>query len=131
MAVWHHVSRPWQDYPKLGGRFISEFGMSSLPHIKTVESYLVDSPPSERHPHSRTVDHHNKEIQQESKMATYLIENFKYSFDREEDIYISQPSQAEAMTCSMRAWRREWKGLGKEYCGGSLIWQVSNILRTL
>jgi beta-mannosidase len=77
------------------------------------------------------VDHHNKEIQQESKMATYLIENFKYSFDREEDIYISQPSQAEAMTCSMRAWRREWKGLGKEYCGGSLIWQVSNILRTL
>jgi len=53
-----------------------EFGISSLPHIKTIESHLIDSPQSEIHPHSHTVDHHNKEMQHEHKMATYLIENF-------------------------------------------------------
>lgn len=118
------MSRPWQEYPKLGSRFISEFGISSLPHLATIESFLVDSPPSERHPNSRTIDHHNKELQHERKMATYLVENFKYRFGLEEYIYITQLNQAEAMTCAMRAWRREWKGTGKEYCGGSLIWQV-------
>ncbi|TVY35987.1 Beta-mannosidase B [Lachnellula subtilissima] len=123
--LWHHISRPWQEYPKLGSRFVSEFGITSLPHVKTIESYLVDSPASERHPHSRTVDHHNKELQHERKLATYLIENFKYGFGLEEYIYISQLNQAEAMTCAMRAWRREWKGPGREYCGGALIWQFN------
>ncbi|RFU33987.1 hypothetical protein B7463_g2352, partial [Scytalidium lignicola] len=123
--VWHHISRPWQEYPKLGSRFVSEFGVSSLPPLETIESYLVDSPPSERHPNSCTIDHHNKEIQHERKMATYLVENFKYGFGLEEYIYISQLSQAEAMTCALRAWRREWKGKGKEYCGGNLIWQFN------
>ncbi|KFY19357.1 hypothetical protein V491_04482 [Pseudogymnoascus sp. VKM F-3775] len=123
--VWHHVSRPWQEYPKLGSRFISEFGISSLPHLDTIESFLIDSPPSERHPNSRTIDHHNKELQHERKMATYLVENFKYGFGLEEYIYITQLNQAEAMTCALRAWRREWKGTGKEYCGGSLIWQFN------
>ncbi|TVY39358.1 Beta-mannosidase B [Lachnellula occidentalis] len=122
--VWHQT-RPWQEYPILGSRFISEFGMTSLPHVKTIESYLVDSPLSERHPHSRTVDHHNKELQHERKLATYLIENFKYGFGLEEYIYITQLNQAEAMTLAMRAWRREWKGPGREYCGGALIWQFN------
>jgi beta-mannosidase len=63
-------------------------------------------------------------MQHERKMATYLIEKFKFGFGLEEYIYISQLNQAEAMTCAMRAWSRQWKGLGREYCGGSLIWQV-------
>jgi beta-mannosidase len=71
------------------------------------------------------VDHHNKEMQHERKIATYLIENFKLGFGLEEYIYISQLNQAEAMSCALRAWRREWKGEGREYCGGALIWQVS------
>lgn len=125
LTVWHVFARPWQDYPKLGSRFISEFGIGSLPAIETIESYLVGLPRTERHPHSRTIDHHNKERQHERKLTTYLIENFKFSYNLEEYIYISQLNQAEAMTCALRSWRRGWKGPGKEYCGGSLIWQVS------
>jgi beta-mannosidase len=123
-TVWHRNALPWQEYPKLGSRFISEFGMSSFPAIETIESYLVGLPATERHPHSRTVDHHNKENQHERKLATYLTENFKFTYDLEEFIYISQLNQAEAMTCALRSWRRGWKGPGREYCGGSLIWQV-------
>jgi hypothetical protein len=128
VLVWHASSKPYQDYPKLGSRFISEFGISSLPHVKTIESYLRESSLSERHPHSRTVDSHNKETLHERKLATYLVENFRYNYGLEEYIYISQLLQAEAMTCAMRTWRREWKGPGREYCGGSLIWQVSHPL---
>jgi beta-mannosidase len=61
-------------------------------------------------------------------MATYLVENFKYSFELEAYIYITQLNQSEAMTCALRAWRRDWKGVGKENCGGSLIWQVCTML---
>lgn len=70
-------------------------------------------------------------MQHERKLATYLIENFKYGFGLEEYIYISQLNQAEAMSCALRAWRREWKGEGREYCGGSLIWQVSILDSTI
>jgi beta-mannosidase len=118
---------PWQEYPRLGSRFISEFGIGSLPHVKTIESYLVGLPASERHPHSRTVDDHNKEYNHERKLAAYLIENFKFGYDLEEYVYISQLNQAEAMSCALRAWRRGWKGPGKEYCGGNLIWQVCRV----
>ena len=45
VLVWHASSKPYQDYPKLGSRFISEFGISSLPHIKTTESYLIGFSP--------------------------------------------------------------------------------------
>ncbi|KAJ5126489.1 hypothetical protein N7448_007268 [Penicillium atrosanguineum] len=123
--VWHYLL-PWQKYPELKSRFISEFGMASLPHIKTIDSYLIDSPAFERHPHSRTVDEHNKEHQHERKLATYLVENFRYTYDLEEYIYISQLNQAEALTCALRSWRREWQGEGKEYCGGALIWQLNS-----
>ncbi|KAJ5554600.1 hypothetical protein N7513_004559 [Penicillium frequentans] len=123
--VWHYLL-PWQKYPELKSRFISEFGMASLPHLKTIESYLIGSPASERHPHSRTVDEHNKEHQHERKIATYLVENFKYTYDLEDYIYITQLNQAEAMTCALRSWRREWQGEGKEYCGGALIWQFNS-----
>ncbi|KAJ5919123.1 hypothetical protein N7466_010066 [Penicillium verhagenii] len=123
--VWHYLL-PWQKYPQLKSRFISEFGMASLPHIKTIDSYLVESPASERHPHSRTVDEHNKEHQHERKIATYLVENFKYTYDLEDYIYVTQLNQAEAMTCALRSWRREWQGKGKEYCGGALIWQFNS-----
>lgn len=98
--------------------------MASLPHGKTIDSYLIGSPASERHPHSRTVDEHNKEHQHERKIATYLVENFKYTYDLEDYIYVTQLNQAEAMTCALRSWRREWQGKDREYCGGALIWQV-------
>jgi beta-mannosidase len=66
-------------------------------------------------------------MQHERKIATYLIENFKFGFAPEEYIYVSQLNRAEAMSCALRAWRREWKGVGREYCGGSLIWHVSTL----
>lgn len=33
--------------------------------------------------------------------------------------------QAETLASAYRLWRRNWKGKGKEYTAGALVWQVS------
>ena len=34
--------------------------------------------------------------------------------------------QAECLTAAYRAWRRNWKGPGKEYTSGALVWQIND-----
>lgn len=43
-------------------------------------------------------------------------------------VYYTQIMQAEALASAYRLWRREWRGRGKEYCAGALVWQVFEIL---
>ena len=66
----------------------------------------------------------------ERRMATYLIENFKHSYDMDtyvlfaityydpesalSFVYYSRIMQAEAIATAFRVWRRNWKGKGKE-----------------
>lgn len=42
-------------------------------------------------------------------------------------IYATQLLQSEAVASAYRVWRRNWKGLGKEYSAGVLVWQVNCI----
>lgn len=55
------------------------------------------------------------------------MENFKHAFDIESYVYYTQVMQAETLASAYRLWRREWRGEGKEYVGGALVWQVSEI----
>lgn len=32
--------------------------------------------------------------------------------------------QAEALATAYRLWRRNWRGKGREYISGALVWQV-------
>ena len=34
--------------------------------------------------------------------------------------------QAETLASAYRLWRRNWKGKGREYTAGALVWQVSD-----
>ena len=36
--------------------------------------------------------------------------------------------QAETLASAYRLWRRNWKGRGKEYTAGALVWQVRSRL---
>jgi beta-mannosidase len=59
--VWHGTQEKYQDFDKLVGRFVSEFGMEAFPNVKTIDAYLPlgkDDP--DRYPQSSTVDWHNK-----------------------------------------------------------------------
>ena len=41
-------------------------------------------------------------------------------------IYYTQVMQAETLASAYRLWRRNWKGKGKEYTAGALVWQVGS-----
>jgi len=126
--VWHGTQEKYQNFDKLVGRFVSEFGMEAFPNIKTIESFLPlgkDDP--DRFAQSSTVDFHNKADGHERRIALYLVENFRYAPDPlEQFIYSTQLMQAECLASAYRLWKRQWKGPGREYCGGALVWQIND-----
>ena len=126
--VWHGTQERYQDFDRLVGRFVSEFGMEAFPDIETVDSYLRDSHlDTERYPQSTTVDFHNKATGHERRLALYLAENIRYTLDPfEQYIYCTQLMQAECISSAYKLWKRQWKGPGQEYCAGVLVWQLND-----
>ncbi|KAH6695104.1 family 2 glycosyl hydrolase [Plectosphaerella plurivora] len=126
--VWHGSQEKYQNFDKLGGRFVSEFGMEAFPSVKTIDAYLPlgkDDP--DRYPQSSTVDFHNKADGHERRIALYLVENFRYAPDPlEHFVYCTQLMQAECLASAYRLWKREWRGPRREYCGGALVWQIND-----
>ncbi|OSC98975.1 glycoside hydrolase family 2 protein [Trametes coccinea BRFM310] len=123
--VWHGSQEPWHNWDKLAGRFVSEFGMEGYPNIRTVD-YWLGGDQSERYPQSRTMCNHNKADGFERRLELYLVENFKHAFDIESYVYYTQIMQAETLASAYRLWRRNWKGKGREYTAGALVWQIND-----
>ncbi|KAL5507967.1 hypothetical protein ACEPAH_5585 [Sanghuangporus vaninii] len=123
--VWHGSQEPWHNWDILAGRFVSEFGMEAYPNIRTVD-YWLGGDRSERYPQSRTNCNHNKADGFERRLELYLMENFKHAFDMESYVYYTQIMQAETLASAYRLWRRNWKGRGKEYTAGALVWQIND-----
>ncbi|KAF4124976.1 beta-mannosidase [Geosmithia morbida] len=126
--VWHGTQEKYQDFDRLAGRFVSEFGMEAFPDIRTVDQFLPkgrDDP--DRYAQSSTVDFHNKAAGHERRLALYLAENIRYSPDPfEYYIYCTQLIQGECLASAYRLWKRQWKGPRKEYCAGALVWQTND-----
>lgn len=121
--VWHGTQQPYQSYPQLSGRFVSEFGMQALPSYRTINHFI--SRKSELYPQSQTMDHHNKAAGFERRLGAYILENYRlHRFDLREYGRESQRMQADALTCAYKGWRRLWKGPGRELTAGALVWQV-------
>ncbi|CAE6482331.1 unnamed protein product, partial [Rhizoctonia solani] len=116
---------PWHNWDILSGRFVSEFGMEGFPNIRTVD-YWLGGDKDERHPQSRIMNNHNKADGFERRLELYLVENFKHAFDIESYVYYTQIMQAETLASAYRLWRREWRGRGKEYTAGALVWQIND-----
>jgi len=41
-------------------------------------------------------------------------------------VYYTQIMQAETLASAYRLWRRNWKGPGREYTAGALVWQIND-----
>lgn len=121
-AVWHQ-GVAYQDYGKLAGRFVSEFGMQAYPELPTIAAF---APAAELYPQSRTLDHHNKAVGGPGRLASYLAENVRIPENLENYIYATQLIQAEALASAVRSWRRCWQGPGREYVAGALVWQLND-----
>lgn len=126
--VWHGLLERYQEFGNLVGRFVSEFGMQALPSAQTIDNYLPKGKnDTDRFSQSSTVDFHNKAVGHERRIAIYLAENFIYNTEPlEHFIYCTQLMQAECLATAYRLWRRQWKGEGKRYCGGALVWQLND-----
>lgn len=124
--VWHGSQEDYQDWDKIGGRFVSEFGMHALPVIRTVKSFAGHER-LDQHPQSRVMALHNKATGGVTRLSQYMIKNLQYTMDIEDYIYASQLMQADCLSTAYQLWRREWRGPGKEYCGGALVWQINDV----
>lgn len=126
--VWHGSQEKYQNFDKLVGRFVSEFGMEAFPSVKTIDAYLpLGKNDPDRYPQSSTVDFHNKAEGHERRIALYLVENMRYAPDPlEQFVYCTQLMQAECLASAYRLWKRQWKGPGREYCAGALVWQIND-----
>jgi beta-mannosidase len=130
--VWMKASKqyPYQRYPELAGRFVSEFGLKSYPTLKTIMEFITD--PSERYPQSKTMDAHQKSSSKSTwardnrTIALYMVENFKHGYSLRQYAYTSMLVQAEAMYYAFSGWRRLWKGPGNEECAGAIVWQLND-----
>lgn len=121
--VWHGSQEKYQLWDKLVGRFVSEFGMLGLPSTKTIRRFVTD--PAQRYPQSAVLDSHTKADGAERRLALYVLENIRVdSMDLDSWVYATQLVQAECLGFAVRSCRRQWKGLGRQYCGGHLVWQV-------
>ncbi|KAI9102683.1 glycoside hydrolase family 2 protein [Phlyctochytrium arcticum] len=126
--VWHGTREKYQNFDKLVGRFVSEFGMEAFPNVKTIDAYLPEGKDDpDRYSQSSTVDFHNKADGHERRLALYLVENIRYAPEPlEQFVYSTQLMQAECHASAYRLWKRQWKGPGAEYCGGALVWQIND-----
>jgi beta-mannosidase len=68
IAVWHGRQEKYQNFDKLIGRFVSEFGMEAFPSVMTIDSYLPKGS-MERYPQSSTINLHNKAAGHERRIA--------------------------------------------------------------
>ncbi|OOO13015.1 glycoside hydrolase family 2 immunoglobulin domain protein beta-sandwich [Aspergillus oryzae] len=120
--IWHGSMLPYQNFPEVGGRFVSEFGMEAFPHRATIEQFIEDE--DEMYPQSLTMDFHNKARDHERRLGTYILENFRIKSDFQAYIHLSQVVQSDAMKFAYQGWRRQW-GHGR-LCGGALVWQLND-----
>ncbi|CAM6122321.1 unnamed protein product [Calypogeia fissa] len=122
--IWGNQQQKYQYYPEIGGRFVSEFGMESLPCVKTIASF-TDA--TKAKPQSEVMMHHNKAEDNERRLGTYLIENIRFSTHNLADyVYATQFIQSEALSSAYRGWIRRWQGPDREYCAGVLVWQIND-----
>ena len=111
---------PYQRYPDIAGRFVSEFGMLSCPALETVKPTFFGNS-KDLHPQSEEFEFHCKASSYEKRMFTCMGENFRMSFSLPTYVYLTQLVQSEAMGYAFRGWRRQFE---QRKCGGALVWQV-------
>ncbi|CUM64612.1 uncharacterized protein PRCAT00002220001 [Priceomyces carsonii] len=123
--VWHGTQEKYQDWDKLVGRFVSEFGMLAFPNAKSLTKCITVE--SQLYPQLRLMDHHNKSDGFERRLALYVMENFRVkSMALKEWIYLTQIMQLECLAYAYRLWKREWGQQNKRKCGGAIVWQTND-----
>ncbi|MCR5485179.1 MAG: hypothetical protein K6F09_06260 [Clostridiales bacterium] len=116
--VWHGM-KPLNYYKKRYTRFLSEFGLESLPSMKAISSFADKTQYSLS---SNAFMSHQKCIGGNAKMLWYLAEKFKFPEKFEDLPYLTGIVQAECIKNAAEHFRLE-----KGRCNGSLFWQYNDV----
>ncbi|KAF2680847.1 glycoside hydrolase family 2 protein [Lentithecium fluviatile CBS 122367] len=127
--VWHGTMEPYQRLPRMGGRFVSEFGMEAYPHLETLDKCITRA--EDRYPGSMAMDFRNKAIGHERRLISYVAENFRIHYDLAAFTHLTQVMQADALSWAYKSWRRDWGKRGNRKCGGVLVWQLNDCWPTM
>lgn len=120
--VWHG-EKPFTAFRDTYFRFMSEFGFESLPNIKTINSFTEEE---DRNMFSYIMEKHQKDPSGNTKILTYLSNNYQNPKDFESLVYTSQILQAESIRYGVEHWRRH-----RGRCMGALYWQLNDCWPTV
>ncbi|KAK0477680.1 glycoside hydrolase superfamily [Armillaria novae-zelandiae] len=98
--IWGGKELLYQEYDLMGGRFVSEFGMPSLPSMRTIKYWMVSAPAQEWHA-QRSFKRH---------FAIVMNENFRVTEDLETYAFRMQVMRSESIRFAYQSWRRGWGG---------------------
>jgi len=117
--VWHS-NKPFRAYRKFDSRFMSEFGYESFPSIKTIEDFC---PFAQLNFFSPIMENHQKNSAGNNKILKYMKKRFTIPQIFENQIILSQITQAEAIEYGVEHWRRNRSNY---HCMGTLYWQIND-----
>ena len=116
-GVWHGL-QPLSHYRRRLTRFCSEFGLESLPSMRTVAYYAT---PEQYALRSRVQRQHQKCAGGNDKMLFYIASRFRLNNDIEDLVYLSQIVQQACIADATEHWRRN-----KGQCNGAIYWQLND-----
>ena len=116
-AVWHGLM-PSDWYSGRYARFLSEFGMESLPSLKAISTFA----PGEKSVYSKPFLAHQKCRDGNRKLMYYLCERFSYDVDFSLLPYLTGILQADCIQAASEHFRRN-----KGRCNGSVFWQFNDV----
>ena len=117
--VWHE-NKPFSAYRKFNSRFMSEFGYESFPSIKTIENIC---PAKQFDFFSPIMENHQKNSAGNKKILSYMKKRFEIPPEFENQVILSQITQAEAIEYGVEHWRRN---RNQNHCMGALYWQLND-----
>ena len=117
--VWHR-NKPFRAYRKFNSRFMSEFGYESFPSIKTIEDIC---PTDQFDFFSPIMENHQKNSAGNKKILAYMKKRFEIPSEFENQVILSQITQAEAIEYGVEHWRRN---RNQNHCMGALYWQLND-----
>jgi beta-mannosidase len=115
--IWHGM-RPIEAFREYPTRFCSEFGMESLPSMKTIHSFTDAAEPELFDP---VIQSHQKSGGGNEKILFYLLAKYRNPRRFEDFIYLSQLVQSDTIRFASEHWRR---GMGRH--NGALYWQYND-----
>ncbi|MCH5321184.1 MAG: hypothetical protein J1E36_05435 [Eubacterium sp.] len=116
--VWHGLKK-LDYYATRYSRFLSEFGLESLPSMKAIKTF---APPEEYDITSSAFNRHQKCVGGNKKMLFYLTEMFDFPKRFEDLPYLTGIVQAECIKNATVHFRQN-----KGRCNGSIFWQFNDV----